>query len=99
MNKCFFIGYVIEVGRFRFILNSETKYKSEIIIKIKLLDGNIINAVGYDDIADYILRNNFLTKTVLVQGRLKCESKEIQIVINYIEKTFLEGEFAKNEKK
>ena len=86
MNECFFIGEVIEVGKFKFILNSKIKHKSEIILKVKLFDGNSINAIAYDEKADYILRNDFLTSIVFIQGRLEDRPKEIQINILYIEK-------------
>ena len=36
MNKCFFIGDIIEVSKFKFILKGE--HKSKITIKIRLLD-------------------------------------------------------------
>lgn len=87
MNECFFIGNVIEVGKFKFIINPEIQYKSEIITKIKLLDGNIIKVVAYDEVADYILRNNLMNSTVFIRGKLRNKSKELQINISHIKKT------------
>ena len=43
MNKCFFIGNIIEISKFKFILKGE--HKSKITIKIKLLDEEEIIAV------------------------------------------------------
>lgn len=86
MNECFFIGNVIEIGKFKFIVNSKIKYKSKITMKIKLLDGNIINGIAYNEVADYILRNNFLKSTVFIQGILRNKTKELQINIYNITK-------------
>ncbi|MBR2745013.1 MAG: hypothetical protein IKE01_06970 [Clostridia bacterium] len=86
MNKCFFIGQVIEVQKFKFILNKNIKHKSEIGLKIKLLDKNCIRAVAYDGVADYVLRNIFCNSMVCVQGRMEQNKKILQVVIKYIEK-------------
>ena len=86
MNKFLCMGTIIEIGKFKFILKSEIKYKSEIKIKIKLFDGNMINAVAYDKVADYILRNKLLNVTAILEGVLTCEAKGIYMNIYYIEK-------------
>ena len=86
MNKCFFMGNVVEVQKFKFILNKNKKHKSEITLKVKLLDGNYINAIAYDEVADYVLRNNFSNNMVCIQGSLEQNAKVVHAVIKYIEK-------------
>lgn len=66
MNVCFFIGEVLEIGKFKFIVNPKIHFKSEITMKIKLIDGNIISVIAYNEVADYILRNNFFKSKVMV---------------------------------
>ena len=68
MNEVFLIGNVIEKGDFKFILK-KSKHKSQIEIKVKLLDGNIITAIAYDKQADYVLRKKL--KLVNIYGELK----------------------------
>jgi len=77
MNEVFLIGKIIEQSNFRFILNN--KHKSEICMKIKTLDGNIINLIAYDKSADYIVRNNFLNKMVFMQGKINSVLKKVNI--------------------
>lgn len=86
MNECFFIGNIIEIGKFKFILNPKIKYKSKIQIKVKLFDGNLVDAVAYDETADYILRNNFYNTTVFIQGKVRNEENKLNIKIYYIKK-------------
>ena len=86
MNECFFIGKIIKIGKFKFICSSKTKHMSEIKIKLKLLDGTIINVIGYDAVADYILRNVHNENIVFINGRVICKLKEIYIKMCHIEK-------------
>lgn len=86
MNECFFIGTIIEKEKFKFILNE--KHKSKIEMKIKLIDGNIVKIVAYDEKADYIFRNNFTDDMVFIQGKIKNKNKQLIIIIKYIEKIF-----------
>lgn len=97
MNICFMMGTIVEIERFKFILNKQTKHKSRVAMRIKLIDGKIIEVIAYDQMADYILRNEFLNSVVFVQGELESKSRR-EIIINayYIEK--LRGVIAKNEK-
>lgn len=81
MNICFFIGKVLEIGQFKFIVNKKSYYKSKITLKIEILGGNIINVIAYDQVADYILRSDLLNSTVFLQGKLKSDEKETQINI------------------
>lgn len=80
MNLGYFIGEVIYVGKFKFVYGEDLTHKSVICLKIKLLDGEIINLRGYDEIADKILRNDF--KFVYICGRLRTDGyiqiKEIE---------------------
>lgn len=84
MNIGFFIGKILEIEKFKFIINSKDGRKSRIVIKVELLDGNIIKAIAYDETADYILRNDYFEKEVFIKGRLECVLKEMQVVIHYI---------------
>ena len=86
MNECFFIGNVIEIGKFKFILNQKIKHKSKIQIKVKLFDGNLVDAVAYDETADYIFRNDFNKTTVFIQGKIRNEANKLNIKIDYIKK-------------
>ena len=84
MNIGFFIGKILEIEKFKFIINSKDGRKSRIVINVELLDGNIIKAIAYDETADYILRNDYFEKEVFIKGRLECVLKEMQVVIHYI---------------
>ena len=84
MNIGFFIGKILEIEKFKFIINSKDGRKSRIVIKVELLDGKIIKAIAYDETADYILRNDYFEKEVFIKGRLECILKEMQVVIHYI---------------
>ncbi len=86
MNVCFFIGEVLEIGKFKFIVNPKIHFKSEITMKIKLIDGNIISVIAYNEVADYILRNNFFKSKVFMQGNLRSSTKKIYINIYHIVK-------------
>lgn len=68
MNKCFFIGKLIEKENLKFILNKKKKHKSQIIGKMQLLDETIINIIGYDEMADYMYRNEL--EYIYISGSL-----------------------------
>lgn len=74
MNKCFLIGDLIKIEKFKFIINEKIKYKSQISMKLKTLDKNIIELIAYDEVADYILRNKFEKNLIFISG-------EIQLII------------------
>ena len=86
MNIVFLMGEILEIEKFKNIIDSKNDRKSRIAMKVKLLDGNIIKAICYDEIADYILRNDYLKKVVFIKGKLESSSKEIQVVIHYVKK-------------
>ncbi len=73
MNEVFIIGKVIEKGDFKFILK-KGKHKSKIELTIKLLDGNIVTAIAYDKLADFVYRKNF--ELVNIYGELKGKNSE-----------------------
>ncbi len=88
MNKCFFIGKMIEKENLKFILNKKKKHKSQITGKMQLLDETIVNFVGYDEMADYIYRNEF--EYIYISGSLielnnlfYIEIEEIKKVIEF----------------
>lgn len=83
MNISFFIGNVVNIEDFKFILNSK-KHKSKIALNLKLLDKNIIKIVAYDETADYVLRNVCLGNTIFIQGKLRQELAETIVIIRYI---------------
>jgi hypothetical protein len=80
MNEGYFLGEIIDVGKFKFIYGGDLIHKSVICLKMKLIDGQIVNLRGYDEVADLILRNEF--KFVYISGKLKTEGyiqiKEIE---------------------
>ena len=45
-----------------------------------------LNAVAYDEVADYILRNNFKNDTVYIQGRVQSNLEGVLVNIKYIKK-------------
>ena len=79
MNRCFVIGKIIEKGNFKFILNKKIKHKSRIEVKIKLQRGNIVQAVAFDSIADYVLRKKL--KNVFIYGSLRNIDKQLKVEI------------------
>ena len=79
MNKCFLIGKIIEIEKFKFIISKKSTNKSQIVLKIKLIDGTIVNTIAYDEVADYILRNNFSLNKVYIQGRIENSSNNMQV--------------------
>lgn len=82
MNEGYFLGEIIDVGKFKFIYEGSLIHKSVICLKMKLIDGQIIDLRGYDEVADLILRNKF--RFVYISGRIKTEGyiqiKEIEKV-------------------
>lgn len=82
MNKCFFIGKIIEKGNFKFILNKNIRHKSQIQCKLVLSNNSIIDIIAYDRTADYILRKKI--DFVLIYGRLEQTENGIQVEITEI---------------
>lgn len=82
MNIVFILGSVIKTYKFKFIYGGNLIHKSIIKIKVKTFDGEKIECVGYDNIADEIIRNEF--KFVCIQGTLRTEGYvEISKIIKF----------------
>lgn len=79
MNKCFFIGKIIEKNEFKFILNKKMKHKSQIKCKVELSNNSVIDVIAYDRTADYILRKDI--NLVLIHGVLEQLENGIQVEI------------------
>jgi len=71
MNRGFFLGKVLSIGKFKFIYGENLIHKSMIELTVELFDGNIVIFRGYDNIADYILQNEF--EFVYIEGILRTE--------------------------
>ena len=82
MNIVFIAGRVVKTYKFKFIYGGSLIHKSIIKIKVKTFEGEEIECIGYDNIADKILRNEF--KFVCVQGSLRTEGYvEISKIIKF----------------
>ena len=79
MNKCFFIGKMIEKNEFKFILNKKMKHKSQIKCKVELSNNSVIDVIAYDRTADYILRKDI--NFVLINGILEQLDNGIQVEV------------------
>ena len=81
MNLCFIIGKIISEIKYDFIIDS--KNISIIRFKVKILEGSIINVIGYDNIADFCYRklnigdNIFLEAILNTKGDVKINKIEI----------------------
>ena len=87
MNKCFFMGRIIEISDYKFFYNSKS-HDSEIDLKIEIRkDKNteIINLKAYDNIADHIYRYCEKGNETLIEGVLK---SNMQVEILNIEPYF-----------
>ena len=56
MNIGFFIGKILEIEKFKFIINSKDRRKSRIVINVELLDGNVENVIAYNKKAEECYR-------------------------------------------
>lgn len=82
MNIVIILGKVIKTYKFKFIYGGNLIHKSIIKINVKSFGGEEIECIGYDDIADEILRNEF--KFVCIQGSLRTEGYvEISKIIKF----------------
>ena len=87
MNKCFFMGRIIEISDYRFFYNSKA-HNSEIGLKIEIKkekNTEIINLKAYDNIADHIYRYYEKGNETLIEGELK---SNMQVEILNIEPYF-----------
>ena len=81
MNEVFLIGKIISKVEFKFIINSK-KLKSISLFKLKSLDKQIINIIGYNDMADFICSNIQVNDLLFLNGYLN----ENYIELKYIKK-------------
>ena len=89
MNKCFLIANIVKNEGFKFIIKKKSKHKSTVTLQIKLRNGSIFKAIGYDEVADYILRQNIKTGFIAIIGKLRQNEKtkrDYYIKIEYIKK-------------
>lgn len=71
MNEVFLIGKVISNVNFNFIINS--KHISIVRFNIKSLNGQIINVIAYDNLADFVYSKVNLNNLVFIYGYLNQE--------------------------
>ena len=88
MNKCFLIANIVKNEGFKFIIKKKSKHKSAVVLQIKLRNGSIFKAIGYDEVADYILRQNIQSGLIAIMGKLRQDkrSRQTYIKIEYIKK-------------
>ena len=88
MNICFIIGKIISKIEFDFVIDNNKGFKNEKIsvvrFKLKLLDENILNIIGYNNVADFCCQKLKIGENVLIQGFInnsrKIEIKNIMII-------------------
>ena len=80
MNTCILVGKICSQMQFDFILNS--KNISVCIFDIQLLNGSIIKAKGYNEIADYCYSSLGEGMNVQIEG---CINNKYEIILDYIE--------------
>ena len=82
MNICFLIGKIISDVKFDFVIGNNKYFKNEKIsvvrFKVELIDGNIINVIGYNYIADFCYQKLEKGNIVNILGKLNSKM-EIEI--------------------
>ena len=86
MNICFIIGKIISDVEFDFIIDNNKGFKNDKIsvvrFKLKLLDENVLNIIGYNNIADFCYQKLKIGENVLIQGFINNSGKiEIKNII------------------
>ena len=86
MNICFLIGKIISDVEFDFIIDNNKGFKNDKIsvvrFKLKLLDENVLNIIGYNNIADFCYQKLKIGENVLIQGFINNSGKiEIKNII------------------
>lgn len=83
MNEVFIMGTIKTEIEFKFIINSK-KYFSRVKFKIQTLDKQEIIVVGYNNIADFALKNLKKKDKVFINGNLNTKMeikiKECEII-------------------
>ena len=77
MNEVFIIGEIISKIDFKFIVNNK-KYFSKVKFRMKTLDKQQIIVIGYNDIADFALKNLKEKDSILINGKINTKM-EIEI--------------------
>lgn len=81
MNYCFILGKIINDVDIEFIL--ESKHYSIVLLKLILLNGSVIEALAYNEVADYCYRYFKRNDLILIKGKINSKMK---IVIKNLEK-------------
>ena len=70
MNICFLIGKIISDVEFDFIIDNNKGFKNDKIsvvrFKLKLLDENVLNIIGYNNIADFCYQKLKIGENILI---------------------------------
>ena len=82
MNICFIIGKIISKIEFDFVIGDNKSFKNKKVsvvrFKLKLLDENVLNIIGYNNIADFCYQRLKIGENILIQGFIN-NSGEIEI--------------------
>ena len=82
MNICFLIGKIISKIEFDFVIGDNKNFKnikiSIVRFGLKLLDRNIVNIIGYNNVADFCYQKLKIGENVFIQGFIN-NSGEIEI--------------------
>ena len=82
MNICFIIGKIVSKIEFDFVLGDNKSFKNRKIsvvrFKLKLLDENVLNIIGYNNIADFCYQRLKIGENILIQGFIN-NSGEIEM--------------------
>ena len=72
MNICFLIGKIISDVEFDFVIDNNKGFKnrkiSVIKFKLKLLDENVVNIIGYNNVADFCYQKLNIRNNVFIEG-------------------------------
>lgn len=84
MNECFLMGIVVEEVNFKFVLNG--KNDAIAILKIRLLNNEIVNIVAYNEQADYCFRKLYKDDKIFIYGYLENDKCGVNVIVHYIYK-------------
>ena len=72
MNICFLMGKIISDVEFDFIIDNNKGFKNKKIsvvrFKLKLLDENVVNIIGYNNTADFCYQKLNIRNNVFIEG-------------------------------
>ena len=88
MNICFLMGKIISDVEFDFIIDNNKGFKNEKIsvvrFNLKLLDENVVNIIGYNNIADFCYQELNIGNNIFIEGYINTfgvvEIKNIKII-------------------